>query len=160
MKAAIEDLTRLLLAWLIAVVVYALVRIGRVLHNKRHAATVTPEVRPVGPPGFFHLSDGEIRVLRFACEYCRDQMEDGDYPEFAGAWDDLRRRYRNALIGLWAAGRNGGWVEERHAMDLFYGAQTFLTRNDLSRLPYFTVDDAVTLDRVMERLRDDAVSIA
>lgn len=97
----------------------------------------------------FRLSDSEVRVLRIACEYARDRAAaDQDLPE---VWDGMRESYRRTLVSLWAAGRNGGWVEERHAPNLYYGGLLFLTRPDLTRLP-FTVEDADRLNEVTRRL--------
>ena len=108
---------------------------------------------PVEARDQIRLSLAEIRVLRLACEFCRDsaQMKDtgtGLDPEM---WSEVFSGYRNAVIGLWAAGRNGGWVEERHAANLYYGGLMYLAR-DLTRLPYFTIGDAQTLHNATKRL--------
>lgn len=95
------------------------------------------------------LSDPDLRVLRIACEYARDRA--GADQEMGEVWEGMRESYRRTLVALWAAGRNGGWVEERHAQNLYYGGLLFLTRADLMRLP-FTVEDANRLDDVTRRL--------
>ena len=97
----------------------------------------------------FRLSDAEVRVLRIACEYARDRA--GAEQELAEVWDGMYEAYRKTLVALWAAGRNGGWVEERHAANLYYGGLLFLTRADLMRLP-FTVEDANRLHDVTNRI--------
>lgn len=98
------------------------------------------------------LSDPEIRVLRLACEYVRNEADtEGDDDLHADVWTDVFREYRSTLVALWAAARNGGWIERRHAGNLYYGGLMYLAR-DLRQIPYFTVEDALTLRGVTDRL--------
>lgn len=105
------------------------------------------------PVDEFRLSDPEIRVLRFACEYCRDLAlnDDGSLGVDKQVWSGMVSEYRKTLIAVWAAGRNGGWVEEKHAANLYYGGLLFLSR-DLRTLPGFTIEDAQTLHDVTVRM--------
>lgn len=122
------------------------------------SAPSRPLVAPPPVKGQFRLTDAQIRVLRIACEYCRDsagkEVPEGLDPD---AWSGMYSEYRNTLIALWAAGRNGGWVEDRHAESLYYGGLLYLAR-DLTKIPYFTVEDAMTLDRVLDWLRGIAAA--
>ena len=106
------------------------------------------------PVDEFRLSDPEIRVLRFACEYCRDlalNENDAIVGVDQQAWSGMVSSYRKTLIAVWAAGRNGGWVEEQHVPNLYYGALLYLSR-DLTKVPYFTLGDAQTLHDATIRL--------
>ena len=105
------------------------------------------------PVDEFRLSDPEIRVLRFACEYCRDLAlnDDNSIGVDPRVWSGMVSEYRKTLIAVWAAGRNGGWIEDKHAANLYYGGLLYLSR-DLTKVPYFTIGDAQTLQAVIVRL--------
>lgn len=105
------------------------------------------------PLGQFRLTDPEIRVLRLACEYCRDLAlnDDNSIDVDPKVWSGMVSDYRKSLIAVWAAGRNGGWVEDKHAANLYYGGLLFLSR-DLTKVPFFTIGDAQTLQGVIVRL--------
>lgn len=105
------------------------------------------------PIGEFRLSDPEIRVLRLACEYCRDLALNESNPIGVDqqVWSGMVSGYRKTLIAVWAAGRNGGWIEEKHAANLYYGGLLYLSR-DLSKVPFFTLGDAQTLHEATIRM--------
>lgn len=105
------------------------------------------------PTDEFRLSDPEIRVLRFACEYCRDLAlnEDDTLGVDKQVWSGMVSSYRKTLIAVWAAGRNGGWIEDKHAANLYYGGLLFMSR-DLRALAGFTLGDAQVLHDVTIRM--------
>lgn len=105
------------------------------------------------PVDEFRLSDPEIRVLRFACEYARDlALNDSDTLGLdSQVWSGMVSSYRKSLVAVWAAGRNGGWVEDKHASNLYYAGLLYLSR-DLSKVPFFTIGDAQVLYDVTNRL--------
>ena len=98
------------------------------------------------PVDSFRLTDPELRVLRIACEYCRDlALVPNDSLGLDGqAWSGMVSSYRKSIVAVWAAGRNGGWIEDKHAPNLYYGGLLFLSRN-LAKVPSFTVQEAQTL---------------
>lgn len=92
-------------------------------------------------------------MLRIACAYLRDSAKRAKLTDLdATAWSGLEASYRPTLIALWAGGRNGGWIEERHAQNLYFAGLYFLTRHDLPREDRFTVEEAAILDEVTNRL--------
>jgi hypothetical protein len=103
------------------------------------------------PQDEFRLHDEELRVLRIACEYVRDSGLAPDKTLDHDVWSAMVSSYRKTLIAVWAAGRNGGWIEDTHLANLYYGGLLYLSR-DLSRLPTFTIHDAQLLHDTTRKL--------
>lgn len=103
------------------------------------------------PKDEFRLHDEELRVMRIACEYVRDAGLVPDKTLDHDVWSAMVSSYRKTLIAVWAAGRNGGWVEEQHIPNLYYGGLLYMSR-DLSRIPDFTLGDAQLLHDTTRKL--------